>query len=127
MPKILLIEDEKILVDMYKEKFESEGIETDVAFGVKEALDYLEKKKKVDLILLDLLLPRLDGIYLLRAIREKNLAKNIPIFIFTNYDTPKVRKAAKELKVDGFLLKTDYTPKEVVQIIKEHLTKNKQN
>jgi CheY-like chemotaxis protein len=124
MPKILLIEDEEILVDMYKERFETEGIETDVAYSVKEALDYLRAKKEVDLILLDLLLPRLDGIDLLRTIRRENLASKTPIVIFTNYDTPEVRRAAQELKVDGFLVKTNYTPSQVVERIKKYLGKD---
>lgn len=121
MPKILLIEDEKILAEMYREKFEAEGIETLLAFTSKEALEILEKEKP-DLILLDILLPRENGIGFLKRLKKiKKPSFNIPIVAFSNYDEPNTKKEALELGAKEYLMKTQYTPQEIVEKIKEYL------
>ena len=120
MPKILIIEDEKILAEMYKDRFEQEGIEADVAFSSEEAIDLL-KTKKPDLILLDILLPKENGISFLKKIKEIKEITDVPIVAFSNYDEPKTKKEAFALGVKAYLIKTQYTPKELLEAVKKFL------
>lgn len=120
MKKILIIEDEKILAEMYKEKFEKEGFEVFLAFDTKEGLE-LAKKEKPDLILLDILLPVENGVSFLKKQKEDSEISSIPVIAFSNYDEPKTKKEALSLGVKKYLIKTDYTPEEIVKIIKEEL------
>ena len=91
MPKILIVEDEKILAEMYKDKFDEEGFETDLAFSCEEAIDYL-KSKKPDLILLDILLPKENGISFLKRMKEIENSSEIPVVVFSNYDESRTKK-----------------------------------
>jgi len=120
MTKILIIEDEKVLAEMYKDKLEESGFEVDLASSAKDALSYL-KTEKPDLILLDILLPRENGISLFRKIKETKAAPDIPVVAFSNYDDPLAKKEALELGVKTYLIKTQYTPKELVEEIKKFL------
>ena len=118
--KILLIEDEKTLSDMYKDKFDEAGYDTDVAFSAEDAVDYL-KKQKPDLILLDMLLPRKSGIGFLEELKKTTDISGIPIVGFSNYDDPETKKKAFELGVKDYLLKTQYTPQQILEKIKQYL------
>jgi len=118
--KILLVEDEKILVEMYKEKLIQAGFEVFLAFESKEGLD-LAKKEKPDLIILDILLPRENGIAFLNWIRKEKEIAQIPVVIFSNYDDPKTKREALELGAKDYLIKTNYTPSEVVMKVKQIL------
>jgi len=120
MPRILIIEDEKILAEMYQDKFKEAGFEADLAFSSEEAVEYL-KKEKPDLILLDILLPRENGIFFLKKIKEIEGVSKIPIVAFSNYDDPKTRKEAFDRGVKAYLIKTQYTPKELLEEIKKFL------
>jgi two-component system alkaline phosphatase synthesis response regulator PhoP len=120
MPKILIIEDEKVLAEMYKEKFEKEGFKVHLAFTSNEGLN-LAKKEKPDLILLDILLPGEDGISFLKWLKNEPEISSIPVVIISNYDDPKAKKEAFELGVKEYLLKTDYTPQQLVEKIKKYL------
>lgn len=120
MPRILIVEDEKILAQMYKDKFEEEGFETALAFTCQEAVDFL-KKEKPDLILLDILLPKENGINFLEKIKDMENAVGVPVVAFSNYDDPKTKKEAFTLGVKAYLIKTEYTPKELLEEIKKFL------
>lgn len=120
MPKILLVEDEKILAEMYKDKFEADGIKTLLAFSAKEALEALEKERP-DLILLDILLPRENGISFLKTLRQTKKDLNIPIIAFSNYDDPATKEEAFALGAKEYLIKTEYTPQQIVEKIKRYL------
>jgi len=120
MKKILIIEDEKILAEMYKEKLEMEGFKVIVAFDVKEGVE-LAKKERPDLILLDILLPVENGVSFLKKQREDKEISEIPVIAFSNYDDGRVKKEAMELGIKEYLLKTNYTPAEVVEKIKKYL------
>lgn len=121
MPKtILLIEDEKVLVEMYKDKFEEAGYPTDVAFTAEEALEYL-KEKKPDLILLDILLPRANGVSFLEKMKEIAGTSQIPVVGLSNFDDPETKKKAFQLGVKEYLIKTQYTPQELLAKIKKYL------
>ncbi len=125
MKKILLIEDEKILAEMYQDKLTKTCFEVYIATEPKEAL-VIVKKKKPDLIVLDILLPKENGIYFLqrlRRIRNKKIA-SIPVVAFSNFDDPKTKQQAQKLGIEDYLIKTNYTPKQLVDKIKYYLGKN---
>jgi len=120
MKKILLVEDEKILAEMYKEKFERAGFKIVSAFSAEEGLE-LAKKEKPDLIILDILLPTKNGVSFLEEKNRTPEIAAIPIVALSNYDHPETRKMALELGVKEYIIKTDFTPKELVEKIKEYL------
>jgi DNA-binding response OmpR family regulator len=113
---ILIVEDEKILSEMYRDKFERSGFSVYSAFDVKEALK-LVTKIKPSLILLDILLPRENGIVFLRKAKLNSKISSIPIIAFSNFDDHQTRKEAYSLGAKDYLIKTDYTPKEIVDKI----------
>jgi len=120
MKKILIVEDEKLLADMYKTKLEIEGLSVDVVFSAEEAVSYLEKNLP-DLILLDILLPRDSGIDFLKKAGGMKGVSQIPIVVFSNYIEPKTKKEALKLGARAYLIKTQFTPKEISNKIKKYL------
>ena len=122
MPQILIIEDEKVLGEMYKEKFEAEGFQAFLVFSSEEAIETL-KEIKPDLILLDILLPRENGIQFLKRIKEIPGVSQILVVAFSNYDVPSAKQEALESGAMDYLIKTDYTPAQLIKKIKEYLSK----
>ena len=120
MKKILLVEDEKILAEMYKDKFTEAGFEVFLALEAKEGLK-LAKKERPDLIVLDILLPRENGITFLTWLRKDSETASIPVVAFSNYDDPATKREAAKLGVKEYLIKTNYTPSEIVAKIKQLL------
>ena len=119
--KILIIEDEKILIDMFKDKLTRAGFKVISTMEAREGLE-LAKKEKPDLILLDILLAGEDGIFFLKEFRKDSENISIPVVAFSTYDNPKTRAEAKELGAKEYLIKTDYTPKEIVEKVKSYFT-----
>ena len=120
MKTILLIEDEKILGGMYVDKFKGVGYETQWVFSTEEALEYL-KTNKPDLILLDILLPRKNGIGFLEEFKNTPEFASIPVVGFSNFDDPETKEKAFALGVKDYLIKTNFTPQEVLEKIKKYL------
>jgi len=120
MKKILIVEDEEILAQMYKERLEKEGFEVFLASNSKKGLK-LAREEKPDLILLDILLPDEDGISFLKELRKESSISEILVVALSNYDDPKSKKDAFSLGVKEYLIKTDYTPKQVVERVKKYL------
>ncbi len=122
--KILLVEDEKILAEMYREKFTQAGFEVFLAFESKEGLK-LTKKEKPDLIVLDILLPRENGIAFLGRLRKDEEIASIPVVAFSNYDDPETKKQALQLGAKDYLIKTNYTPSEIVTKVKQLMSEGR--
>jgi len=119
--KILIIEDEKVLAEMYKDKFIQAGFEVILAYSSEEALKVLQKEKP-DLILLDILLPRINGIGFLTRIKKDPELSLIPVIAFSNYDDAETKGEALRLGVKDYLIKTNYTPQEIIEKVKTYLT-----
>lgn len=118
--KILIIEDEKSLVKALIKKLESEGFEVSVAYdgveGLQKSLD-----EKPGLVLLDLILPKMDGMTYLAKLREDDWGKSVPVIILTNLsDDKKVLEAQKDGVYD-YLIKTDWSLEDVIKMVKEKL------
>ena len=120
MKKILIVEDEAILAEMYQDKFTQSGYEVSLAFNSEEGLA-LAKKERPDLILLDILLPKENGIQFLNWLRKDPEISSMPVVAFSNYDDPETKKEAFQLGVKDYLIKTNYTPQQIVEKIKSYL------
>jgi len=117
--KILIVEDEELLSEMYREVFEREGFAVSTATTGQEALRVAEKEKP-DFVLLDILLPGDNGLYFLEQRRSNPAIAKIPVVAFSNFDDPNIKKSAFKLGVKDYLIKTDYTPQEVVEKVTKY-------
>ena len=118
--KILLVEDDPLVVKMYSTKLESLGFETLIAQDGEQAVE-LAKKEKPIFILLDIMLPKLSGLDALKAIRALPSAKNTPVIVLSNLCEEKEKKQAEKLGVKEYLVKADLTPSQVVERIQKYL------
>lgn len=118
--KILLVEDEIEMARMYQDKFSEAGYDMILAFTAEEGLAKA-KKEKPDLIILDILLPTENGISFLEKMKKRSEIAKIPVVALSNYDEPKTKMAAFELGVKDYLIKTDFTPKTLIEEIKKYL------
>jgi two-component system alkaline phosphatase synthesis response regulator PhoP len=122
--KLLLIEDDVTLVKMYERKFTSDGYEVAVAYdgeeGLKKATD-----EKPDLIILDLMLPKLDGITLFKKLRSQAVTFKTPVLLLTNFDQEDAVFECFKLGAVDYLLKSDVTPQQVVTKVESLLKRNK--
>lgn len=111
---LLIVDDDKFLLDMYAMKFKSLGHEATVAVGANSALDLLRGGMSPEVILLDIIMPAMDGLELLEIIRKENLAQNAVVVMLTNeIEQSKIDKA-KALGVEGYIVKATTIPSEVV-------------
>lgn len=121
MPKkILLVEDDSYIIDIYETVLKKAGFEVEtLRYGhqAQKRLNEIKegKKEKPDLILLDLVLPDINGIEILKQSRIEERIADIPFFILTNYTNPELEKASRELKVEKYILKTDLIPSQLVE------------
>lgn len=118
--KVLLVEDEEKISGMYRDVLLQNGFEVLVAETVRQGLEKA-KTGKVDLILLDILLPEESGIAFLRKLRKGFENIRVPVVIVSNYSTETIREEAFNLGVKDYLLKTDFTPQLLAEKIKEYL------
>ena len=115
MPKkILIIEDEEFLVDMYKMKFESEGYEVMVAYNGEDGIK-IAQEKKPDLILLDIVMPKMDGFQVLKELKNNNDTKDIVVYILSNLGQNGEIDQGFIDGADGYMVKADLTPSQLVK------------
>ena len=118
--KILIVDDEKLIVQVLTQKLQEAGFSTEAAFDGEEALSKVNQSKP-DLILLDIIMPKLDGISMLKRLKADEKTKDIPVIILTNlYSDKKVVEAIKSGGTD-YLIKVDYTLPEIVERITKRL------
>jgi DNA-binding response OmpR family regulator len=119
--KIAIIEDDGVIRQMYRMKFEAEGFEVEVADNGKDGVS-LVTSMRPDLVLLDLHMPEMNGVEALEAIRRIEWAKKLPVIILTNLGQEESPRALKALDIFSYIVKADFTPKQVVTQAKEALT-----
>jgi CheY-like chemotaxis protein len=121
MTKILLVEDDPILSQMYLKIFESESYEVVIAQDGDEGVAKT-KSEKPDIVLLDIMLPKMSGIDVLELIKKDPETKEIPVVVLTNLAGEKDSERAMALGAAKYLIKNQYKPTEVEQIVKDVLS-----
>jgi len=120
MKKILIVEDEEIITDLIQKKLSDEGYEVSSA---KDGVEGLEKMKEIkpDLILLDIIMPKMGGFEVMEEMNKTPELKKIPVIIISNSGQPIELEQAKKLGAKDWLIKTEFDPQEVVEKIKKQL------
>lgn len=118
---ILLCEDDPLLQTMYKTKFEKDGFTVFVAHNGEECVE-LALSKHPNFLVCDIMLPKLSGLDAISQIRLDSWGKNLPVIILSNLMNQTEKDKAQTLEVKAFLLKSDTTPKQVVDAVYAHLT-----
>ena len=120
---VLLIEDDETISLMYKIKLESEGFEVLIADNGVDGLA-LSKEKRPDIIMLDVILPQLDGFSVLESIKKDATIKNIPVIMLTNLGTNEDKQNGEKVGAVDYLVKANLTPSQVGEKIKQYLKLN---
>lgn len=124
--KILIVDDDKFLLDMYSMKFKKSGLEITTAVNGLSALEKLRSAPELDIILLDIIMPGMDGLELLKTIRSEKLAASSIIIMLTNQADD--FEKAKSFNIDGYIIKATTIPSEVVeQVLLVYKSKHKNN
>ena len=120
MTKIAIIEDDLAISQMYRFKFEAENYEVETAENGVLGLRLAETMRP-DIILLDLMMPEMNGDEMLAKMRATAWGKTIKVVILTNKGEQEVPPALKELNVSAVILKADMTPRQVAELVKKQL------
>lgn len=119
---VLIVEDDTFLANIYKTKFEMEGYKVSVSengeIGLSDA-----KKKKPNIILLDILLPKMDGFTVLKNLKSDDEVKDIPVILLTNLGQKDDVEKGLELGAVDYLIKAHFKPSETVEKVKKVLAK----
>ncbi|MBI4359059.1 MAG: response regulator [Candidatus Nealsonbacteria bacterium] len=118
MKHILLVEDDPFLVDIYTTKFKEMGFSIEVASDGSQAMRDLTGKTP-DLVLLDIVLPRLDGWEILKELRDKKITPGLKVVVLSNLGQKSEIDKAFALGATKYLIKAHYTPSEVVEEVKK--------
>jgi len=119
--KILIVDDDKFLLDMYTLKFGESGFDVVPAFGSVDAMNKLKEGLVPNLILLDVVMPTMDGFEFLEKVKKDNLAGNAKTIVLSNLGQQSDIDKGKELGAEGYIVKANATPSEVVTKVKEVL------
>lgn len=115
---ILIIEDDNFLQGLEATKLKKEGYEVFGAGNSVEAFKVIDSGAKLDLILLDLLLPEVDGFMILEKIRQNKSFLTIPVIVFSNLSEEKDIKRAQKLGISEFMVKSNFTLDELAKKVK---------
>ncbi|MFA6436650.1 MAG: response regulator [Candidatus Paceibacterota bacterium] len=117
---LLVVEDDEFLVKMYESGLTKEGFDVTTAGNGEEGLQKAGEIKP-DLILLDLIMPKMDGFTCLEKLKEDNAIKRIPVVILSNLGQDSDIKRGMEMGAEGYLIKTDFTVKQVAEKVRKIL------
>lgn len=120
MSSIAIIEDDPAISQMYRFKFEADGFNVETAENGKLGLE-LTKTMKPDIILLDLMMPEMNGDEMLAKLRASSWGKHIKVVILTNKGEQEIPPEVKTLGVSAVILKADMTPRQVAEIVQKQL------
>lgn len=120
MTKIAIIEDDAVISQMYRMKFESEGFEVGVAANGQDGVELVHHMTP-DLVLLDMQMPVMNGADALETIRSKDWGKTVPVLVLTNLGEEEAPKGLRALGITGYIVKADLTPRQVLERVKETL------
>ena len=121
MPKkILLVEDEELLADLLLKKLTVSGYEVSLANDGERGLN-LVRELRPDLVLLDILMPKMDGLQVLAEMQKDNALRKIPVIVISNSGQPVEIDQIKKLGARDWLIKTDFDLQEVIQKVKKQI------
>ena len=123
LKKVLLIEDELDIMEMYKIALKAADIDVEGINSGKRAMEVIQeiqegKKEKPALVLLDLVMPDINGLEILYAIRKNEVTKDMTVYILSNYSSDAL-KSISYIKPDGYFIKAEITPTKLVEIVKK--------
>jgi len=121
--KIAIIEDDIAIVQMYRMKFEAEGYEVATAANGEQGLELIQQFQP-NVVLLDLMMPVMDGLEMLVKMRQQSWGQKLPIIILTNMGESEAPQKIHELGVKNFIVKAEMTPKQVAEKVKELLSQS---
>ncbi len=120
MTKIAIIEDDSAISQMYRIKFEAEGFQVETAENGKLGFELLYKFRP-DIVLMDLMMPEMNGDELLAKLRAEDWGKGLRVIVLTNMGEEEAPESLKALEVSAFIVKADMTPRQVAELVKEKL------
>jgi len=120
--KLAIIEDDPAISQMYRMKFETEGYKVETAENGKIGLDMIEKMKP-DMVLLDLMMPEMNGDEMLEIMRATEWGKDVPVIVLTNMGEQEIPEKIEKLGINAFILKDEMTPKQVEELVKKEISK----
>lgn len=120
MTKIAIIEDDPVISQMYRMKFEADGFDVQLARDGKRGVALVEDFGP-DIILLDLQMPEMSGDEALEKIRAQEWGKTVPVIILTNLGEEESPKSIRALGIHSYIVKAELTPRQVVQHVKDAL------
>lgn len=120
MTKIAIIEDDPVISQMYRMKFEADGFKVSMADNGIHGVEIVEDFQP-DIILLDLQMPQMNGTEALAEIRSHSWGESIPVLILTNLGREEAPDELKDLNVSSYIVKAELTPKQVVARVKKTL------
>ncbi len=112
---IFLVDDDHFLLDMYVLKFRNAGHTVTSFNSGEELLSALREKPEIDAVLLDIVMPNIDGFQVLEAIRKEVLAKDAKVIVLSNQGQDSDIERAKQFNVDGYIIKASAVPSEVLE------------
>lgn len=120
-PSILLLDDDKFLLDMYAMKFTQQGYVVQTSLSATEALETLRQGFDADAVVFDLTIPEMDGFTFLQTLTREHIAERAKKIILSNQSTDEERQKGKELGADLYIVKANVIPSEVVNMVGEAL------
>lgn len=120
---ILIIDDDRFLLDMYSLKFKQQGFKVGSSTSGQEALSQLRDGFNPDIVLLDIVMPGLDGIEFIDMMKKENLAPNALIIVLSNQGEEKDIEKAKQHGANEYIVKANSVPSEVLQKVNDVLAR----
>jgi CheY-like chemotaxis protein len=123
--KVLIVDDDKFLLEMYARKFQKVGFKISTALSGVDAIEQIKNGDNPDIFVFDLIMPKMDGIELIETVKKENLIPNAVKIVLSNQGQQSDIDRVNGVGVDGYIIKALHTPSEVVQLVLDIYKKNK--
>jgi len=126
-PKVLIVDDDKFLLNMYSIKFSKNNFEVNSAISGEEAITKIKEGYVPDIILLDIVMPGMDGFEVLDSLKKTNIAPNALVIMLTNQGQLSDIEKAKTFGINGYIIKATTIPSEVVEEVEKIYNRDKKS
>jgi CheY-like chemotaxis protein len=123
--KMMIVDDDSFLLDIYSTKFKASGYEVTTALSANACIEKLENGFVPDILIFDLIMPKMNGVDLFKFLKEKNLLSSSVNVVLTNQGKASDYDKVKDIGIDGYIVKALHTPSEVLEKIEEIYNKKK--